>query len=130
LTSCGWGLCSGFLAHNHIHTYIKKFHSIKSKDTKTTNPRTCKDDQWKGFIGFETIPNMSEVIFYPKFFYILLRGQILGDVAFNYNLHIPLFTLQKLKDTSMGDVCGFNCHLVLASMLKPIFPHQVHIRKR
>jgi hypothetical protein len=30
----------------------------------------------------------------------------------------------------MGDVCGFNCHLILASMPKPIFPHQVHIRER
>jgi hypothetical protein len=29
----------------------------------------------------------------------------------------------------MRDVCGFNCHLVLASMPKPIFPHQVHIQK-
>jgi hypothetical protein len=45
-------------------------------------------------------------------------------------IFISLFTLQKFKDTSMGDVCGFNCHLVLASMLKPIFPHQVHIQKR
>jgi hypothetical protein len=30
---------------------------------------------------------------------------------------------------NMKDVCNFNCHLVLASMLKPIFPHQVHIRE-
>jgi hypothetical protein len=36
-------------------------------------------------------------------------------------MHIPLFTFQKLRNTSMGDVCSFNCHLVLASMLKPIF---------
>jgi hypothetical protein len=40
------------------------------------------------------------------------------------------FTLQKFRNTSMGDVCNFNCHLVLASMLKPIFPHQVHIWER
>jgi hypothetical protein len=26
----------------------------------------------------------------------------------------------------MGDECGFNYHFVLASMPKPIFPHQVH----
>jgi hypothetical protein len=30
----------------------------------------------------------------------------------------------------MRDVCSFNCHLVLAFMPKPIFPHQVHIRER
>jgi hypothetical protein len=83
----------------------------------------------KGFIGFETIPSMSEVIISRQYFYILLRGQILGNVPLNRNLHIPSFTLEKLRDMSMGDVCGFNCHLVLASMPKPIFPHQVHIRK-
>ncbi len=59
-----------------------------------------------------------------------LDGQIFGYVPLNWSLHIPSFTLQKLRDTSMGFVCGFNCHLVLASMLKPIFPHQVHIWKR
>jgi hypothetical protein len=94
-----------------------------------TNPRTCKNDNGKGFISFETIPSMSEVIISRQFFYILLRGQILGNVPLNRNLHIPSFTLEKLRDMSMGDVCGFNCHLVLASMPKPIFPHQVHIRK-
>jgi hypothetical protein len=82
------------------------------------------------FIGFETIQSMSEVIIYFQFFYIMLKEQILGDVPFDHNLHIPLFTLQKLRDMSMGDVCGFNCHLVLTSMPKPIFPHQVHIRER
>jgi hypothetical protein len=114
-----------------ITTFIPtkhSFHSMKSKDTKATNLRTCKNDQWKGFIGFETIPNMSKVIIYCQFFYILLKGQILGDVALDCSLHIPSFTLLKLKDTSMGDVCGFNCHLVLVSMPKLIFPHQFHIR--
>jgi hypothetical protein len=56
----------------------------------------------KGLIGFQTIPSMSKVIICGWFFYILLRGQILGDVPFNRNLHIPSFTLQKLKDMSMG----------------------------
>ncbi len=59
-----------------ITTFIftkHSFHSIKSKDTRVTNPRTCKNDQWKGFIGFETIPSMSKVIFYCQFFNIL-RG--------------------------------------------------------
>jgi hypothetical protein len=32
-------------------------HSIKSKDTRATNPRTCKYDQWKGFIGFDDVRN-------------------------------------------------------------------------
>jgi len=116
-----------------ITTFIPtkhNFHSIKSKNTRVTNPRTCKIDQWKGFISFETIPSMYEVIFYCRFFYILLRGQILGDVPLDRNLHISSFTLQKLKDTSMGDVCDFNCHLVLAIMPKPIFPHQVYIQER
>ncbi len=80
-----------------------------------------------GFIGFETIPNMSEVILYCWFFYIMLKGQIFGDVPLDRSLHIPSFTLQKIRNTSMGDVCSFNCHLVLASMFKLIFPHQVHI---
>ncbi len=70
---------------------------------------------------------MSEVIFYCQVFYIFLKEQILGDVPLDHSLHIPLFILENLKNTSMGDVCGFNCHLVLASMLKPIFPQQVHI---
>jgi hypothetical protein len=83
----------------------------------------------KRFIGFEIIPSMSKVIFYHWIFYIFLKGQIFGYVPFNWSLHIPSFTLQKLRDTSMGDVCGFNCHLVLASMSKPIFPHQIHIQK-
>ncbi len=110
-----------------IHTKYS-FHSMKSKDTRTTNVKSCKNDQWKGFIGFETIPSMSKVILYHQFFYILWRGQIFGDVLVDHNLHIPLFMLQKLRDTSMGDVCGINCHLVLVSMLKPIFPHQFHIQ--
>jgi hypothetical protein len=106
------------------------FHLIKSKGTKTINFKTYQNDQWKGFIGFQTIASMSEVILYCRFFYIFLKGQILGDVPFYRSLHILLFTLQKLKDTSVGDVCGFNCLLVLASMPKPIFPHQVYIRER
>jgi hypothetical protein len=51
----------------------------------------------------------------------LLRGQIFGIVPFDQSLDIPSFTLQKFKDTSMGDVCGFNCHLVLASNQNPSF---------
>jgi hypothetical protein len=103
------------------------FHSIKSKDTRMINLKTCKNDQWKGYLGFETILSMSKVIFYLRLFYIFLRGQILGGVPFNLSLYILSFTLQKFKDTSLEDVCDFNCHLVLAFMLKPIFPHQVHI---
>ncbi len=88
-----------------ITTFIptkQNFHSIKSKDTRMTNPRTCQNDQWKGFWGFETIPSMFKVIFYHNFFYILLKGQILEDVPFNHSLYIPSFTLQKLRDMSMG----------------------------
>jgi hypothetical protein len=106
------------------------FHSIELKDTKTTNPITCKTDQWKMFISFETIPNMSKVIFYCQLFYILLRGQFLRGVPLDRTLHIPLFTLQKLKNTNVRDVCDFNCHLVLVSMFKSIFPHQTHIEER
>jgi hypothetical protein len=47
-------------------------------------------------LGFETIPNMSKVIFYCWFFYIFLKGQILGDVPFDRNLHIP-FLLHPTK---------------------------------
>jgi hypothetical protein len=99
------------------------FHSIKSKDTRATNLRTCKNDQWRRFLGFETIASMSKVNFYHWVFYIFLKGQILGDVPFNQSLHIHSFTLQKLNDMNMEDVCGFNCHLVLAFTPKTIFPH-------
>jgi hypothetical protein len=68
-----------------------------------TNPKTCKNDKWKGFISFEIIPSMSGVILYHQIFNILLRGQFFGNVPFDHSLHIPSFTLQKLKDTSMGD---------------------------
>ncbi len=94
-----------------ITTFIPikhSFHSIESKDTKATNPITWNIDHWKGFINFETIPSMSEVLFYCRFFYMLLRGQFFGDVPLDCNLHIPLFTLQKFKDMNMGDVCDFN----------------------
>jgi hypothetical protein len=57
------------------------FHLIKLENTRTTNLKTCKNDKWKGFLGFETIPSISKVIFYHGIFYIFLRGQILGDVA-------------------------------------------------
>ncbi len=80
------------------------FHLIKSRDTKMINPKTCKNDQWKGFIGFETILSISKAILYHWFFYIFLKEQILGDVAFNCSLFIPLFNLQKIRDTSMGGV--------------------------
>jgi hypothetical protein len=86
-----------------------------------TNPRISKTNQWKGFIGFQTISNMFEVVFYRQSFYILLRGQFLGDVPFNHNFHIPSFTLQKLRDMNMGDVCGFNFHLVWLPCLNPPF---------
>jgi len=77
-------------------------HLIKSKNTRTTNFRTCKKDQRKGFIGFETIASMSKVIFYRWLFYIFLNGHIFRDVPFDHNLHIPSFTLQKLRNTSRG----------------------------
>jgi hypothetical protein len=87
-----------------ITTFIPtkhNFHSIKSKDTRATNPTTCKNDQWKGYIFFETIPSMFKVIFYRQFFYIL-KGQILGGVPFDHNLHIPSFTLQNLETQAWG----------------------------
>ncbi len=65
--------------------------------------------------------------FCHRIFHILLMGQILLYVPFHQSFHILSFTLQKFKDTNMGDVCGFNYHLVLASMPKPIFPHEVNI---
>jgi hypothetical protein len=45
---------------------------------------------------------MFEVIFYHWFFYIFLKEQILGNVPLHRNLHIPLFTLQKLKTPAWG----------------------------
>jgi len=63
-----------------IITFIHRkhsFHSMKSKDTRATNVKSCKNDQWKGFIGFETIQSMFKVIFYHQFFYILLRDKSL-----------------------------------------------------
>ncbi len=54
------------------------------------------------FIGFETILSMYNVIFHHWIFYIFLKGQIFGGVPLNHNLHIPSFTLQKLRNTSMG----------------------------
>jgi hypothetical protein len=42
----------------------------------------------------------------------------------------PFIHLTKTQRCKHGDVCSFNGHLVLASMSKPIFPHQVHIWKR
>jgi hypothetical protein len=75
----------------------------------------------KGLIGFETIPSMSKVILYRWFFYILLRGKILGDVPFNRNLHIPSFTLQKFRDMGMGDVCISIITLFWPPCLNPSF---------
>ncbi len=106
LTSCDWGLCNVL----PITTFIsikQNFHSIKSKNTRAINPKIYKNDQWKGFIGFKTILSVSEVIFYHQFFYILLKGQILGNVPLHHNMHIPLFTLQKLRNTSMGGCMQF-----------------------
>jgi hypothetical protein len=54
---------------------------MKSKDTIMTNLKTCKSDQWKAFLGFETITSMFEVIIYHWIFYIFLKGQILGNVS-------------------------------------------------
>ncbi len=73
---------------------------------------------------------MFKVIFYRQISHILFKGQMFSYIPFDRNLCIPLFTLQKLKNMNMGDVCCFNCHLVLASVPKPIFAHQVHIWKR
>jgi hypothetical protein len=50
-------------------------------------------------------------------------------IPFNWNLFIPLFILQKLKNMSMGDVCGFNCHLVLASVPTHLSTPSPHLRK-
>jgi hypothetical protein len=54
---------------------------MKSKDTIMTNHKTYKNDYWKGFLGFETITSMFKVIIYYWIFYIILRGQILGNVS-------------------------------------------------
>jgi hypothetical protein len=81
-----------------ITTFIfakHNFHSIKSKDTRTTNLRTCKNDQWKGFIGFETIPSMFKVIFYCWFFYIFSRDKFLEmfhSTVICISLHSPCKT--------------------------------------
>jgi len=91
-----WWKCVFVVVFQPITTFIPtkhNFHSIKSKNTRMTNFRTCKNDRWKGFISFETVPSMSKVIFYRWVFYIFLRGQILGDVPFDHSLHIPLFML-------------------------------------
>ncbi len=60
-----------------ITTFIltkQSFHSLKSKDTRMTNLITCKNNQWKRFIGFETIPSMFEVIFLLLVFFTSCRG--------------------------------------------------------
>ncbi len=40
---------------------------------------------------------------------------------------LPPSIYSKTQRHEHGDVCNFNCHLVLTSMLKLIFPHQVHL---
>jgi len=57
------------------------------------------------------------------------KSQMFSYIPFDWNLCISLFTLHKLKNMSMEDVCNFNYHLVLAYVPKPIFAHQVHIRE-
>ncbi len=43
---------------------------------------------------------------------------------------LPPSFYSKTQRHEHGDVCNFNCHLVLTSMLKLIFPHQVHLWER
>jgi len=75
---------------------------MKSKDTRATNVKFCKNDQWKGCIGFETIPNMSKVILYHQFFLHLVEGQIFGDVPLDNNLHIPCSRCKNSKTRAWG----------------------------
>jgi len=126
ITALDWPHLVGVIAMVFwpITTFIPtklSFHSIKSKDIRMINPKTCKNDQWKGFKGFETIPSMFEAILYHWFFYILLKGNFFGDVPFNHNSHIPSFTLQKFKDMSMGDVCSLIATLFWPPCLNPSF---------
>ncbi len=79
----------------------QNFHSFKSKDTGVTNPRTCKNDQWKWFIGFETIASMSEVIFFVCFFTFCWKDKFLEmfhpTTICIYNLLIHLEKTQRRK---------------------------------
>jgi len=44
------------------------FHLIKSKGTRATNFKTYQNDQWKGFIGFQTVQICPRWFFIVKFF--------------------------------------------------------------
>ncbi len=115
-----------------ITTFIpikQSFHSIKSEHTKIINPRTCKNDQWKGVISFEIIRRMAEVILYHRFLLHIIEGTNSWRCSIRLQFAYPFVHPTKSHKHEHEDVCGFNCHLVLASMAKPIFPHQVHIRK-
>jgi hypothetical protein len=78
-------------------------------------------------IGCYIVPSMYKVIFYCCFFDFFMRGQVFGFVPFKWGL--PSLTFQIFWYPCMGDKCNFNCHLVMASMFKPIFSHQSTMEK-
>jgi hypothetical protein len=49
----------------------QNFHSIKSKDTRTTNPRTYQNDQWKGFISLKPYQVCPRWFLIVRFFALL-----------------------------------------------------------
>lgn len=97
LTSHGWGLHYDPLVHNHIHTYKIWIPFIQIKKHKSNYPTLQK---WSmKMYRLSHHPSMSKVILCHWIFYILL--QFVLYVPFDWNLHIPLFILQKLIDMSM-----------------------------
>jgi hypothetical protein len=107
------------------HQNLQDIHPIKLIETKTCDI-TCKMSRILGK-GCCNIPSMFKVIIDCWLFDLFLRGQVIVLVSFNWDLYVSSFTLQKLEYLCMGDICNLSCHLVLASMPEPIFPHQVDI---
>ncbi len=128
-TSCGWGLCVGLLAHNHIHTYKTKFPFNQIKRHKNNQPYNLQKWQMESVISFETIPSMSKVIFYCQLFYILLRGKIFKGIPLHCSLHIPLFTLQRLKTRTWGMYAISIATLFWSPCLNPFFHTKSALKK-
>ncbi len=66
LTSCGWGLHNGPLAHSHIYTYKTYFHWIKSKDMSVTNSSLQK---W-------LVEKVNQFLDHPKY----IQGDYLSSI--------------------------------------------------
>ncbi len=66
LTSCGWGLHNGPLAHSHIYTYKTYFHWIKSKDISVTNSSLQK---W-------LVEKVNQFLDHPKY----IQGDYLSSI--------------------------------------------------